>query len=386
MTLALDVIRAQHGDCLLLHYGKNKRILIDGGPSPVWRKFLEPHLASLRGSSSKPLPIEMVIVSHIDDDHIGGLLRMTRRLIDEDDNQQVPLLKVKTLWHNAFDDVIGNTGDEIGVADTADITASLGGLLPPDELNESAVVLASVSQGRRLRDDARRLGWKINDGFSNLVRFTDSDQKPIDVGNGLKLRVIGPDKDRLEKLAKNWDKYLKKLESDKQKERIKAAAYLDDSVANLSSIVILAEHGKGSKKKRMLFTGDARGDYIIDGLERAGLLDSKGKIHVDLLKIPHHGSDHNVEPEFFETISADHYVVSGDGRHGNPEVETLRWLIDSRKKTAKYTIHMTYAPEDFIHHYPIAELKQLLKPGQRKFKAQWPKSGDRFSEVELVKK
>lgn len=39
------------------------------------------------------------------------------------------------------------------------------------------------------------------------------------------------------------------------------------SVANLSSVVVLAAVGK----KRMLLTGDARGDKILEGLELVGL-------------------------------------------------------------------------------------------------------------------
>ncbi len=81
----------------------------------------------------------------------------------------------------------------------------------------------------------------------------------------------------------------------------------------------------------MLLTGDARGDKIIENLEEHGLMDDEGKIHVDLLKMPHHGSDRNVEDDFFKRVTADHYVVSGDGRHHNPELETYRMLFKARQ-------------------------------------------------------
>jgi hypothetical protein len=41
-------------------------------------------------------------------------------------------------------------------------------------------------------------------------------------------------------------------------------------------------------------------------------------MHVDILKGPHHGSNRNVERIFFKRITADHYVFSGNGEHGNP--------------------------------------------------------------------
>jgi beta-lactamase superfamily II metal-dependent hydrolase len=114
-----------------------------------------------------------------------------------------------------------------------------------------------------------------------------------------------------------------------------AAAFLDESVFNLSSLVVLAEAGG----KRMLLTGDARGDHVLKGLTGAGLLKT-GTIHVDLLKLPHHGSDRNVETDFFRQITADHYVVSANGKFGNPEVSTLQMISAARGKD-KYTVHLT---------------------------------------------
>ena len=50
---------------------------------------------------------------------------------------------------------------------------------------------------------------------------------------------------------------------------------------------------------------------------------------VDLLKLPHHGSDRNVNREFFERVTAETYVVSANGKHGNPDLPTLLWLVDA---------------------------------------------------------
>ena len=66
-----------------------------------------------------------------------------------------------------------------------------------------------------------------------------------------------------------------------------------------------------------------------------------GSLHVDVLKCPHHGSIANVEQDFFERITADHYVFSGNGEHGNPDRETLELLIAARGDD-DYTIHLTY--------------------------------------------
>ena len=93
--------------------------------------------------------------------------------------------------------------------------------------------------------------------------------------------------------------------------------------------------------KSILLTGDARGDKILEGLETIGALEPGKTMHVDVLKVPHHGSSNNLTRNFFERITADHYVFSGDGEHGNPEREAFEMLFKARG-TAPFAIHLTY--------------------------------------------
>src|SRR6202043_3969307 len=93
--------------------------------------------------------------------------------------------------------------------------------------------------------------------------------------------------------------------------------------------------------KTILLTGDARGDKILAGLELVGLLERSGTMQVDVLKVPHHGSSNNLCPDFFARIRANHYVISGDGEHGNPERETMAMLFGARRKEP-FDIHLTY--------------------------------------------
>ena len=81
----------------------------------------------------------------------------------------------------------------------------------------------------------------------------------FDVGDGLKLTVIGPDEERVRALQVEWDKQIRTAGV------AKVAEFADQSVFNLSSITVLATF----KKKTMLLTGDARGDFVLAGLKRA---------------------------------------------------------------------------------------------------------------------
>ena len=143
----------------------------------------------------------------------------------------------------------------------------------------------------------------------------------------------------LEELQKEHDEYLRAKKKGHASTASLLAAYVDGSVSNLSSLVMLVE----AEKKRILLTGDARGDKIIEGLQLTGLLGAgaNATLKVDVMKVPHHGSANNVEDDFFEKIVADHYVFSGDGEHGNPEREAVEMLFEARPNDS-FTMHFTY--------------------------------------------
>ena len=344
MIFSMDVRRARKGDCLIVHYGSKDEpglVLIDGGPSQVYKPHLEPRLGQIRKArglgNNESLPVDLMMVSHIDDDHINGILELTKELVEAKASQQPLPLKIRSFWHNTFDDIIGNTPDELVASVKASFgAASLSGEPDTEGLDpDAARVLASVGQGFRLRDDARNLQLRINPQFGEKLVIAEKNGAPIDIGKGLKITVAGPMKAELIKLQKDHDAFLKNNEADKKTKKA-LASFTDTSVANLSSLVLLAE----VSKKSMLLTGDARGDKILEGLELAGLL-KKGKMHVNILKMPHHGSDRNIDRVFFQRVTADHYVFSGNGEHGNPERETLQMLLDENGDN-EFTIHLTY--------------------------------------------
>ena len=363
MIFTLDVRRARKGDCLIVHYGTKTEpglMLIDGGPADVYQPHLKPRLAEIRKArglaANATLPVDLLMVSHIDDDHIRGVLELTKEMIE---TQGPKPLRINGVWHNTFDDIIGNNPDRLRAAVTASFgAASLSG--DGEEVEgldpEAAKVLASVGQGFRLRDDSRALKLRINPQFKGKVVIAKKGAKQVDMGKGLKFTVVGPMNDEVLALQAAHDEFLEKHQGKKSEASL--AAFTDTSVPNLSSLVVLAEVGG----KRILLTGDARGDKVIEGLELAGLLkkDGKSKIHVDIFKCPHHGSRRNNDPISFRRITADHYVFSGNGEHGNPHRETLEMLLAERGDE-KYTIHLTY-PIDEIDVARKAEEKKKGKP------------------------
>ncbi|MFF7486229.1 ComEC/Rec2 family competence protein [Streptomyces luteogriseus] len=316
-----EFLDAHHGDCFLVHWGAphDRVMLVDGGPGGVYRATLRDRLRQLRGADGGGPPhLDVVCLSHVDEDHVGGLDRLFRDMRRAQQDGDEPPYSVGTLWFNAVEELVDRRAPGL--------SASVRPLLE-DAATDTAFG-ASYQQGRTLRDAATALGLAGNAPFGG----------PLTEGAGtvlddMDVTVVAPDEQALAELEERWLKAKQRGDPG-----VISAGYTDGSVPNLSSIVLLLGHAG----RTALLTGDARGDRVLSGLRALGLLDDSGPLHVDLLKLPHHGSERNVEAGFFEQVRADHYVISADGvRHHHPSENTLRWLVESRAANDAYVVHLT---------------------------------------------
>jgi hypothetical protein len=338
MRLTIEALQANDGDCLLLHYERDTaapvRILVDGGSRGVYSNVLRRRIDELRGGEA--LDLRMVMVSHIDADHITGLLDLFRDLERAQENGEDPFCTIRTLWHNSFERI--HQGKTATVQSPV-VSATLGGVVASGLEGKAAAVVASVRQGSQLRDAAERLAVPINEGAVDpLVRAPDSAVRRVQIAPGLQFSILGPREEQLRRLDEEWRK---SKDSHPTNPAAQAADYLNRTVPNLSSIVVLLEasRGNGRAPVRVLLTGDAGGDHILESLDATGL-GAGGRIHVDLLKVQHHGSNHSTTQDFFERVTADRYVISGNGKHGIPHQDTLTWLSAARREQA-YDVYLT---------------------------------------------
>ena len=73
--LSLELLPARHGDCLWLEYGPDDgphRILIDGGPVDTYSAITRRMAQLPQGDRA----FELVVLTHVDADHIEGLVRL----------------------------------------------------------------------------------------------------------------------------------------------------------------------------------------------------------------------------------------------------------------------------------------------------------------------
>lgn len=364
--MKLEVLPAQKGDCLLVHSETADGpglILIDGGPAGVSEDDLIPRLEELRQQriddgligADQPLVIDLVVVSHVDDDHINGIIDLFEKMMARKEARQPEPFRVKGLWHNSFDRVLGNdetgaitTGTQFGAASTGDFDALVAKAEkgPP---TDHAKILASVKQGDDLKRLAEALGIPVNAQFGGKLIRTAPGETVSHIVAGVELIVLGPLQPELKKLQKEFDKWLKKQPFAERTPASLLSALDDESAANLSSIVLLAK----KDGRTFLLTGDARSDKVLGGLEDSGLVGDGGTIEVGILKMPHHGSIRNLDDEgdFLGRVTSKHYVFSGNGEHSNPDRETFDLLFKTRPG-AEMNLYLTYplAEVDPVRH------------------------------------
>jgi beta-lactamase superfamily II metal-dependent hydrolase len=318
--LRLHVIQAEFGDCLLVECpdrGRAKHILVDGGPAGTYAASLRTVLTGLarRGAS-----VDLAVLSHIDNDHVLGLLDYLHELRNVRTQRRRGLPEVRALWHNSFSQAAG--GAEIGPL-ARRILAQAGSA---EQMRGLAAIVSGVAEGDALTAIAAELKVPVNAGFAGGHVLVGA-AGPIQLG-GATIHIAGPSQPILDQLREEWLEWQRKhsgIAADRA-----AAVAADRSVPNLSSITMLVEW-QGS---RLLLTGDGRADQVSDGLRAAGQMDG-GRLHVSVLKMPHHGSARNMTPAFLQTVTADRYVFSANGRYGNPDWQCLVWTVEAAKQQGR---------------------------------------------------
>lgn len=363
--MKIRLFQSAHGDCLLLEGSDGTRILSDGGIKGSFRKHALPRIAS------DGVDIDLLCVSHIDQDHIGGVLAYLQNMIDwrvfrhkndpalRPDEPELP--GITEIWHNAFFDTKTKNRGAIERFLAMSGEALSGHTMA--ELRELGAwyrdLAQSVGEGIEVsrRISAEQLNIPLNSLWDGKFVTRSQGADPIELGS-FTIDVLGPTKQEIRELRKFWDNWLKtrrdqilrlrkRMERDESRLAETDATFLFESTEalaeefglsdlgdrgevtepNLASIMLHVEDSNG---KTCLMTGDGHMDDVEAGLENAELLEPGEGLHVDCLKIAHHGSEFNSELKHYQRITADHYIFCGNGHSHNPDPRIVDAVIDSR--------------------------------------------------------
>ncbi|MGW0821314.1 ComEC/Rec2 family competence protein [Streptomyces sp. NPDC002845] len=288
--IRLTMMPGEDGDCLLLEYGDDtfiRRILVDGGRAGTYPR-IKPALAALDGF------VDLLVVTHVDQDHILGVLAL---LADPDRP-----VEFGDVWFNGFDHLLDAEG--FGAQEGEKLTTAL------------------------LR---QRVPW--NDAFGG--RSVEIGREFAWFDDGSTVEVLSPDRPQLERLAPKWVKECARnglipgRDPDEfppvpgfehfgtvNVDQLAAVPFAPDrSEANLTSIGLLFEF----EDRRIVLTGDADDRRLAASLRPRAEAEG-GRLHLDVLKVAHHGSSHNISTDLLGLVDCDRYLISTNGkRHGHPD-------------------------------------------------------------------
>ncbi|GGM03628.1 MBL fold hydrolase [Streptomyces cinereus] len=289
--VTINIIDAGYGDCLLLDFIHTK-ILIDCGPKNFKiRKSVLSSLKTLVGEDGK---LDIAIVTHNDDDHIGGF----KYLIDE--NVEIS----KIIFNSVEDipDILKNTEKQISFPQDNELRLKIlkdKDITPiflyrgsePLQLHHIKIIPLTPTN-EILKNIYKFYNSKILNNESAQKQISSSIESEITLGEALK--KVRENKDRFEK---------------------------DPSITNKSSISFIIE----SNNFTGLFLGDAHAEDILEGLKISGYINKK----FNVVKLSHHGSHRNTSSELLEAIGKTEYIICANKtKHNHPNNVTLARILN----------------------------------------------------------
>lgn len=352
---------AENGDAFLISSDKTN-ILIDAGYTRTFNSYIRQDLKEI---ASRGACLNLVIVTHIDADHIGGIIRFLLLNSHSETNNIVP---VEGIWHNSLRSLTSLNETELSPQDCEVINA-INRRGHPKELNvTSNYDEISARQGSTLASLIHAGGyvWNDSDG-SESVCINHVQHKRFQ--DGL-VKVLTPSRERLDGLVKLWKRDLrrygfvgsigsnlaiddafelnfeyssegqargKKLISAGCRKNLEDVYKPDNSATNGSSIATVIE----LDGLRVLMLADAWAEEVLKELLK---MKSQGEsMMFDAIKISHHGSNYNTSPELLSTVDAPMYFISSNGsKHNHPDIELLRAIVD-REASFTRTLYFNYS-------------------------------------------
>jgi hypothetical protein len=313
--LRIEMLPASYGDGLWIEYGDAsapRRVLIDGGITGD-----APGLAARAAAGGGACRLELLVISHLDADHIGAPLAFLQKLPAH--------VEIGDIWFNGRKHL---PSEFLSFKHAEEVSALL---------------------------EARKLPW--NEAFGGAaVMVPKAGALPVkELAGGATLTLLSPGRPELLTLAKRWDEeigrgggqgFLGVREARASMPRqssgpvdVAALAALpfeaDATAPNGSSIAFLFEHGG----RRVLFGADAHAPVLERSLRRVS---GDAPVAIDAFKVPHHGSAKNLSAGLLAAMDCRRFLVSTNGRQfHHPDREAIARIVHGVRGATVYFNYRT---------------------------------------------
>ena len=339
MDVIFKTFNVGNGDCialLLSNNGQEIHILVDCG------KFTAEVNEFICNRFNNT--IDYLIVTHIDNDHIVGLIEMLSKNAD---------LEISQIIYNCYQRIPNNPQpwDEKMKENILRVTKELP-------------IIVDLLEYKISEEKAKTLAEKIltNERWKNVWKreYTTSQSIPIELSNDMgKLIFLSPTQEALDKIDHLyrklfWEKLYKGKSNDYDKEETIYEALLrsfqdfpedsefeistteltkeallsladrplkNTSLTNQASIAFIWE----KDEHRILFLGDAAPKEIYDSINRIYATSPKPLLF-DAVKVSHHGSAENTSKELTSIADSQHFFFTGKTNNA-PSIYTIARIV-----------------------------------------------------------
>lgn len=379
--ITLKTYQVDEGDSFLISFeNKKDHIIIDLGCEKSYYEVIEPDLRRLGQEKNK---ISLLVITHVDNDHIAGAIPFLKA---NDINRDI--IQVDEIWHNSYKQLqFCRKKEKLTSSNEAKV---LKKIIQSNSVNkDNGVSDVGIEEGISFASLISKYKYSWNTYFNSYAVSVDSIQ--YYEKEGIKIILLSPNNDKLDKLAKKWlsvleDKifnfkiaedqifddafefYLKyesvidTVVSDCSEnlssidiDTLSKIEEKDTSVTNGSSISFILEYN-GIK---ILFLGDAHEDIIYHELIR---LQNKGYcLNFNLIKIAHHGSNKNISNRLLQIVESPKYLISTNGhKYNHPSREAIAKIISKKTEYHKELI-FNYKIEHIISEFESLQEKYNFK-------------------------
>lgn len=301
----IDMLNVEDADAIVLYYltddGKKHLVLIDAGRYGDGEKVLR-HLNAFYND----IPVELAIVTHPDDDHYGGFIYLLEQISDKNEDA----VTIERFWindprkHIRLEDVEEGIQQKTLESRLADIYSGHG---------TDLMTLIEANNIPHQEAFARTYQKLVPTPFGTRTLPTCASSSQIG------LTILGPTKEYYEEQCRSFRYDRVTINScdeaadneDTQDfepredclSRVLEDAGDDESDHNRSSIIVLFKAGDS---KKYLFTGDAS----VDSFEHMDAPHKFESRNVAWLKVPHHGSKHNLNTKWIKYLHPGEAFIS----------------------------------------------------------------------------
>ena len=363
----LKIYPANDGDSLMLTLD-NLNILIDGGYVNTYHQSIKKDLLELAKNGQE---LDYLIVTHIDQDHISGVIK----LIEE--NNKKPFVEIGNIWHNSLKHI--HLKRAKGSKPKNPILDSITKETFLKESDKGEFNISAI-QGSTLAGLISEGNYNWNKQFNNKAVCVENN-KIINLNDKVRLILLSPMEKQIRSLNLHWRKellkvgYIDEVTEDKifddafeimiskqkekkrnefknisgtyyeMKELLSRPFFEDKSASNGSSIAFVIEF----EERKLLFLGDAQPSVIKESLKSH--YGNVQKLNFDVIKIAHHGSFPNNDPDLISMLTSKRLLFStNSSKNNHPDKETIAHFIDKNE-----------TPFEFIFNYSITQSQQLAK-------------------------